>query len=75
VNGAQTSAPYVVAYVATSIAASQTREFSDSGRILVWVSSDPSQPMPANATAIDTTSQPNARLLFNFDTQAFEPVS
>lgn len=52
-------------------------EFTDTGRIVVWVSSTPSQsgmvmgPAPSNSTTIDTSSQPSASLSFNGQTQTF----
>lgn len=74
VNGSRTSAPYVAASVPTN----EMVEFTDTGRIVVWVSSDPAQPgtvagpIPPNATTIDTASQPNATLRFDDQTQTFE---
>jgi hypothetical protein len=76
VNGSQISAPYVAASVPTN----EMVEFTDTGRILVWMSPDLDQPgsvmiplYPFTATTtVDITSQPNPRLQFNDDTGGFD---
>lgn len=73
-NGSRISAPYVAASVPTD----EMVQFVDTGRVVVWVSSDPFQPgtvtgqLPPNATAVDTASQPNATLRFDQETGTFE---
>lgn len=75
VNGSQISAPFAAASVPTN----EMVEFTDTGRILAWVSPDGYQPgsvpfpiPPFTTTTVDTTSQPNPHLQYDEDTGDFD---
>ncbi|MFN7151153.1 MAG: hypothetical protein ACK4V6_16960 [Microthrixaceae bacterium] len=74
VDGSSISAPYAAA----DLFGNEAVEFTDTGRILIWVSNEPFnggtvlEPVPpSNATTVDVGSQPNARLTYNAPTQTF----
>jgi hypothetical protein len=68
VDGSATSGPYAAA----DMFGYEAVEFTDTGRLLIWVSNEPLNggtvvgPMPpSNATTVDTGSQPDARLTYD----------
>lgn len=77
VNGELTSAPYIAA----SLFQNEQAEFTDTGRLIIWVANSPVQPgtvinsPPANATTVDVASQPTATYRFDSQTQSFVPAS